>query len=294
MVETLPPLLNLPFIKGPSKFFKGIAEFFAPSFLYLDIELKQLGIRHDLREYLALCFTAMFTAFLFLLAVFIPLFILLQFPVLFAFIFALVFSFFIFIQQIMYPKLAIGRQQREMEKDLLPALRMILIQLNAGVSLFDAFVAISNEDYGIISKEAKQIVKKIHSGQPAVEALETSATNNSSLHYRRALWQLVNGMKSGSSTTVVLKEIIESLSKEQLIQIESYGSQLNPLAMFYMLIAVILPSLGMTLIIILSSLINIGPDLLKLILFGMIVGLMLFQILFLGLIKTRRPSLLED
>src|SRR3989344_6603492 len=121
MVETLPPLLNLPFIQGPSKFFKGSAEFFAPSFIDLESQLKQVGIRHDLREYLALCFTAMFLVFLFLLVIFVPLFIILEFPVLFAFIFAFISSFFIFFQQILYPKLAIGRQMREMEKDLLPA-----------------------------------------------------------------------------------------------------------------------------------------------------------------------------
>ena len=101
-----------------------------------------------------------------------------------------------------------------------------------------------------------------------------------------------NGMRSGSDLAMIIQEGISNLNEEQEIQIQSYGSKLNPLIMFYMLIAVIFPSLGITFLIIISSILNLPGAITKLILF-IIFGFVIFmQIMFVGLIKSRRPSLL--
>jgi len=168
----------------------------------------------------------------------------------------------------------------------------ILIHLNSGVSLFDVFVHISTSDYGEVSIIFNKMIKKINAGMPQIEALEEIVKNNPSPFFRKSIWQLINGMKSGSNVRKVLKNIIDSLSKEQIIQIETYGSQLNPLAMFYMLIVIIIPSLGVTFITVISSFFSSGLDN-RIILVLLFVFVFLFQIMFLGIIKTKRPSLLE-
>ena len=85
----------------------------------------------------------------------------------------------------------------------------------------------------------------------------------------------------------------ENLSEEQIIQIQQYGSQLNPLAMFYMMIAVVIPALGVTLIMILSSFLGLTPTGTKLIFWGLLSVIFFFQLMFIGMLKARRPNLLD-
>jgi uncharacterized membrane-anchored protein len=86
--------------------------------------------------------------------------------------------------------------------------------------------------------------------------------------------------------------VIQAVSDEQVMQIQRYGGQLSPLALFYMLIAVIAPSLGITFIILLSSFIALSEATTKAVFYGLLIITFFFQILFLGMIKTRRPTLM--
>ncbi len=279
-----------------SRSFLGIAERARPFFPYLEIHLQQAQLTYTLIEYLALCIISAlsFSLFIFILTS-IGLFL---FAVPKAFLYSLVaaftLGFFVFWQQIFYPKLIANKRIRELERNLLPALRTMLIQLNSGVALFDILISISTQDYGEISNEFKRIIRRINSGYPPVDALDASAANNPSVFYRRAIWQIVNGMKAGSDIGIVLKEVIDGLSKEQIIQIENYGSRLNPLAMFYMIIAVILPSLSMTLLIVMSSLVSLPGNALKITFIGLYITVLFFQVMFLGMIKSRRPNLIGE
>lgn len=210
-----------------------------------------------------------------------------------SFIIAVPVVLFILLQQLLFPKLLAGRKIRDIDKNLLPALQDILVQLNSGIPLFSIMVNISQKKYGGVSREFGTAVKKINAGISQVDVLDEMASKNPSLYFRRAIWQLVNGMKTGSDTGIVVKEIISALSEEQLLQIQKYGGQLNPLAMFYMLITVIIPSLGMTFLIILSSFISTSEFATKVIFWSLYGFVFFFQIMFLGIIKTRRPTLLE-
>ncbi|MBI5391988.1 type II secretion system F family protein [Candidatus Woesearchaeota archaeon] len=274
--------------------FFSIGEFLRPLFPYLELQLRQAEFDVSLVEYLSLCITSVLSlfAFFFLFSWGILSTLQVDYAVYIAVLAAGVVSLFVLFQQILYPKVLASRRIRDLERNLLPALRTMLIQLNAGVNLFSILAGIASEDYGELSREFQRIVRKINTGSSSTQALEDSASENPSLYYRRALWQLINGMKAGSDTGIVLKEVIDGLSKEQIIQIEQYGSQLNPLAMFYMIIAVILPALSMTMLIVLSSLLSLDGTLTKFIFMGIYAVILFFQILFLGLIKTRRPNLL--
>ena len=99
-------------------------------------------------------------------------------------------------------------------------------------------------------------------------------------------------MKAGSNLSIVINETINSLIEEQNIQIQRYGSQLNPLAMFYMLIAVIVPSLGVTFITVLGTIIALDKATIKLLFWGIFIVVIFFQIMFLGAIKSRRPNMM--
>lgn len=99
-------------------------------------------------------------------------------------------------------------------------------------------------------------------------------------------------MKSGSDLSIVIKDSIKLLSEEQLIQIQNYGNKLNPLIVVYMLIAVIIPALSITFLIIISSMTNLPKNMTILLFIGLFVFVVLVQTMFLGIIKSGRPSLL--
>ncbi len=211
---------------------------------------------------------------------------------LYSFGMALLFSGFSFFRQINYPRIFSSKKSKNIEKNLISALQDMLVQLESGVPIYQIMVNIASSNYGYVSKEFKKAVRKINSGVPHIEALEDLIKCNSSEYFKRVLWQISNGLRSGSDMSIVIKDSIDNLEKEQSIQIQTYGNKLNPIIMFYMLIAVIIPSLGITFFIILSSMLSLSAGIVKLAFVGVFVFILLIQIMFLGLIKTRRPSLL--
>ena len=134
-----------------------------------------------------------------------------------------------------------------------------------------------------------KIVKDINAGKSQIESLNNASKRNPSLYFRRAMWQIVNALKAGSDIANTLEVITNDLSNDQLNQIKSYGQELNPWTMMYMIVGVIAPSLGVTFIIILSSFSGLQiPD----ILFPLIIfGLLMFQVFFIGFIKSKRPAI---
>lgn len=201
-------------------------------------------------------------------------------------------SFLVLFNQLNYPRLFSLNKQRDIEKNLISVLQDMTVQLNSGVPMFRIIVNIAESKYGEVSVEFHKIAKEINAGVSQIEAIEKYGKLNSSPYFRRILWQLSNGMRSGSDMSIVMQEAISSLTEEQEIQIQGYGSKLNPLIMFYMLMAVILPSLGVTFLIIISSLLNLESTVTKIIFLGIFGFVIFMQIMFLGLIKSRRPSLL--
>lgn len=276
-----------------SEHYLGVGAAVQKLFPHLQLELDRTMMAMQAKRYLAMCFIA--TLFLFVVLASVLTLLLLKIgasawgPVI-----ALLFCGIIFFMQTNYPKILAQRRMRKMDAELLDALRAILIQLNSGVPLFEAIVIISNQEFGEVSKEFKRVAQNINAGVPQIGALEEAALRNPSPYFRRTIWQVSNAMKEGAATKEVIASIISNLTKEQIIQIEKYGSQLSPLAMFYMMSAVILPVLGITFLIVLASFIVFDEFLLKVI-FGAILGLVIFfQIMFSGIIKTKRPSLLGD
>ncbi len=284
----LPPQLLYKY----SRLFLGFSEKLEPRFHFLALNLEQTEARIRPIEYISMCLASVTVFFFFSLIICfiviglgVPLFI--SIPI------VLFVSLFVFMQQMAYPKLVASRRIRGVEINLLPALQDMYIQLNSGVPLFNILVNIAHADYGGVSEEFSKGVREIGAGRSQVDVLEEMAVRNPSMLFRRALWQLVSGMKEGSDISSLIKEVMQAVSDEQLTQIQRYGGQLSPLALFYMLIAIIAPSLGITFIIILSSFVALGEGATKAIFYALLIITLFFQIMFLGMIKTRRPTLIS-
>lgn len=201
---------------------------------------------------------------------------------------------FMLFQQRAAPEIYIKKRVDDLEKNTLPALQNFLIQLRSGIPLFDIMVNVAASDYGEVSKEFMNVVKKINGGIPQVEALERMALENPSGIFRSAIWQMVNGLKTGSNLTDVLREIMAALADEQILQVEQYGSVLSPLTMFYMIMAVILPAIGVNFLIVIVSFMNLDMGPTKIVFWCVYGFILIVQLMFINIIKTKRPSLLKS
>jgi flagellar protein FlaJ len=260
----------------------------------MNIYLENANVDMTREEYLAIVLRGTIFAFFISLVSLTTIFFILSLsnPFLLGFVFCLLITFGVFAMQAGYPALYDSRKQRNIEKNLVSALNDIYVQLNSGIPLFSILVNISNSDYGELSVEFKKAIKKINAGVPEIQVLEEMGEKNASPYFRRALWQLSNGMRAGSDISIIIKESIKSLNEEQSIQIQKYGSRLNPLIMFYMLSSVIVPALSITFLTVISSVIGLPPAQTKLTFYGLFLAVVVFQVMFIGMIKSIRPSLL--
>jgi flagellar protein FlaJ len=256
---------------------------------YLPQKLTEAEIPLKDREYLSIAvfssiywFTVLFSILTFLPALVGKNFITISLPI--SFLVALIAFFYINF----YPNLVALRKSKDIDRNLLFVVRHLYVQVRSGVSLFDAMVAVSKEDYGIISKEFEKAVKEISTGKEQTAVLEEMALRVSHTGFKRILWQIVNSLKSGADISKVLSVIANELSQEQRVKIRKYGSQLSPYALMYLMLTVILPTLGISFLIILSSFSGIQiPEAFFFLIWGVVV---LFQIMFIGMIKSSRPS----
>jgi len=285
-------LASLDKLKKRSKVFRVFTK--NRKFSRLNKYLVNLELDINPQDYMTICFRGLVTSFLFLFLISSTILVLVGVASAFllAFGISFLFSLFVFFSQIAYLRVYDQKRVMSIDRNLIPALDDMLIQLNSGAPLFNIMVNISNSNYGVLSVEFKKAVKKINAGFPQISVLEEIGEKNSSLFFRRTLWQISNGMRAGSDISVVIEESIKSLNDEQLLEIQTYGNKLNPLVMFYMLISVILPALSITFLTILSSMISLSDFLTMVLFFGMFVFTVLIQIMFLGMIKSVRPRLL--
>lgn len=191
-----------------------------------------------------------------------------------------------FSSSILYPKVLATKRIRSLDANIIPALQHLLIELKSGVTLFQAMTSVTS-GYGEVSLEFKRISDKISTGSSQTEALNEASNRIPSFKFKRALWQISNSLTAGSDIVGSLEDMVKELTNEKIDDIRRYGQELNPWTMMYMMFTVILPSLGVTTMGIFLSFLSISIP--KIVLPGLIVFLILFQLFFMNFIKSRRP-----
>ncbi len=284
-------------IRNLSHYFISVGDVLAKISPMIAIQLKQSGLDKDYnltaREYLAICFTVSATMGI-LAGTAVSLVLSMGTGVFVSYgpLIGIAVGFLNYMQLVTYPKSIVSKRVKNLEKNLIFALRTILVQIRSGVPIFDSFVSVGAGNYGQISDEFKIVIEKSRSGKPVIDTLEELAIRNPSMYFRRAIWQLVNAMRSGSDIGENLECVLEALSKEQMVQIREYKSVLNPLAMMYMMIAVIMPSLGITVMIIISTFPGMGRLGDKMTFWMLLGGVIIMQFLFMSVIRGKRPNLI--
>ncbi|MBS3097028.1 type II secretion system F family protein [Candidatus Woesearchaeota archaeon] len=193
-----------------------------------------------------------------------------------------------FFYMIRLPDVKISKKEKEISKEIVFAGRFLIIELESGVPLYNAMINVS-KNYDVIGKYFKEMTDKVDLGTSMEDALNEAVEFVPSDDFRKILWQIINSIRTGSNVAKSLYSAMEQITKDQITEVNKYGKKLNPLAMFYMIIAVILPSLGMTMMIILSSFIQFELSLTILLALAGFLGFV--QFMFIAMVKFSRPAI---
>ena len=181
----------------------------------------------------------------------------------------------------------ISKKAKEIDKDVLFAGRFLLIKLNSGKPLINSLVEASRS-YGVANTYFKEIVRDIDLGTPLEDALDKAMDGCSSKKMMRILFQINNALKVGIDVTQNLEAVLGEIAHEQLVEIQRYGRKLNSLTLFYMLFAVVVPSLGMTMFIVVAGLVSLSLSPSTFFVFGFF--LLLVELAFMSIFKHIRPN----
>lgn len=180
----------------------------------------------------------------------------------------------------------IKRRERDINKEILFVGRYLLVKLYAGRPLLNALIETANSR-GIAAKYIKEIVDDIDTGNTIEDALNHAMVYSPSDKLRKVLFHINNALQLGIDVTKPLESVLQEITKEEELEIQKYGKKLNTLVIFYMVAAVIFPSLGVSLFIVIASIVNfqIGLAALLVVTFFIVV----LQFIFIAMFKSIRP-----
>jgi flagellar protein FlaJ len=201
----------------------------------------------------------------------------------FPFLFGLAFVYFIG-----YVDLKTERVKKDISREIVYAGRFLIIEIESGVPLYQTFRNVA-KNYEAIGVYFQELVERVDLGTPMEEALNEMIILTPSPELRKLLWQVLNSMRTGSEVASALNSVLDQVVREQQIAVKEYGRKLNPLAMFYMMIAIIIPSLGTIMLIILTSFLGFNLSLAVYLVIAGLVGFM--QYMFLAVIRSSRPPM---
>ncbi|VVC02936.1 Type II secretion system (T2SS), protein F [Candidatus Bilamarchaeum dharawalense] len=190
---------------------------------------------------------------------------------------------------LIYPGILIKKVAAMENKDLLFALREIIMDVDSGVPLFDSMKNVATSDYRQVSASFEAVIREVETGNSEVEALKHLAIRSESEFMKRTIWQMVNALESGASMKNALSGIADALEAASYREIKNYSANLNFLLLMYMLVAAVAPSLGVTFMVLLSAFGGLGVDLVSV---GFLVGgSAILQVIMIGYMSSTRPEL---
>ncbi len=198
--------------------------------------------------------------------------------------FLVIMAFFYFLK---FPDVKILRIEKEIDGEIVYAGRFLIIELESGIPAYESFRHVAH-NYPTIGKYFQSIIEDIDFGTSMDDAINRAIELTPSKNFRRMLWQILNSMNTGADVAKSLNAVVEQIVREQKVELNEYGRKLNPLAMFYMILAVVLPSIGITMFVVFVSFIGVELNMTSLLLIAGFMGFV--QFLFYNIVKGSRPA----
>jgi flagellar protein FlaJ len=249
----------------------------------LRLKLRQAGILSEPEDYVKSIFATcillsiglFFTFFFFTLSFWSIIIIPVSIPLLFMYF-------------IKYVDVKIEKIKKRVDEEIIFAARFLIIGIESGVPIHKIFEDME-KNYEYVGYYFGEILNKVYFGTTMEDAISDTLNISPSQNLRRLLWQVMNSLQTGTEVAGALNSVTEQILREQTIAVQEYGKKLSPLAMFYMTISIIVPSLGITMLVILASFIGLKISMLILIVLAILIGFV--QFMFLSVARASRPSI---
>jgi len=262
-------------------------ESLAKKFPHLKNDLAQAGIKISSKDYIKKAVISTIFVTVTLLIVGFLVLSKLEANLIFLLIIAPFILFFLFGMFINAPKAKIKKKVNEIEREIVYAGRFLMIELSSGMPLYDAIINVT-KSFKYVGKYFKDIIDKAEIGKPLDVAINEVIEASPSESFRKLLWQVMNALKTGSEISIALESVVEQISREQVIKINTYNKKLNTYVVMYLLLGIIVPSLGIAMGSLLSTFMGFSLN------FGSLIGILFviafLQLMFLSVIHKSRAG----
>ena len=179
---------------------------------------------------------------------------------------------------------------REQDSDLLFILEFLLINFKSGVPIGIAIESLSKIDRPT-AKFFKEIHFDIKTGLDIETAIKNSIEYSASYDLKTIMKRIYDSLEIGGNLELTLENQIKEVSQKKIVKIKEYSKKINPIITMYLLLGIVLPSLGITFFIIGATILEITPDFLRIIL-GVVFAIMFFmQYLFYSFFKFQKETI---
>jgi Flp pilus assembly protein TadB len=175
-----------------------------------------------------------------------------------------------------YVDVLISKYGRELDGDLLFVSEYFLVSLESGLPIGNAIENISRLDRPG-GRFFKRIFTEFKTGNSFEDALNEGANIAPCDGMKMLIKRLKDSMSIGVDLRKVLVNFIEESSDKKLLEIKAFSKKLNPIVMMYLLLGIVLPSLGITFFILAAAMLEITPDLMMYILIFIFLIMFAFQ-----------------
>ncbi len=184
-----------------------------------------------------------------------------------------------------FNKAALGKK---MEAEVAVTGRRLMIQVESGKSLINSIIDVAKHKKES-SKALERVAYDLYMGKPLERAIQEAVANSPSPTFRKIFIQIRNSLKTGSDMKHTLKAALEDITREKIVEFETFGKKLNPLGLFYMIFGTIVPSLGIVIFVLFLTMVNIPIKGGVLVLF--LVLILFMQLFFVVIFAKMRPEL---
>jgi len=182
----------------------------------------------------------------------------------------------------------VKKRKKEIESDLIYSLRHLLLKLQCNDSLLNSLSSTAMLPT-LSSKYFAEVINNVNMGMPIDDAVDQALEYSPSDKFKTVMDEIKNSLKAGTNLKESLQITLKELTDDKIIEIKDYGKKLNPIAMFYMIIGTIIPSMGAAAFIVASSFVNVGEQFSTFLLIIIGVFLVIVQVFFYMLFSAVKP-----
>lgn len=184
----------------------------------------------------------------------------------------------------------ISKYGRLIDGDLMFVSEYFLVSLESGMPLGNAIKKLSDLD-----RPGAQFFKRIYldfkTGKDLEKALADGALYAPTKSTKNLIKKLKDSLEIGVDLREILINFIHETSEKKVIEIKGYSKKLNPLIMMYLLMGIVIPSLGVTFLILGAAMVQLTPSGLKVVLGVVFVFMFLFQYMTYGGFKFGKSTI---